>query len=55
VFASAVGPWFFSRLESITGNYTNASLGCLAITMIIFVASFFVRNPQDAFRAEQRV
>jgi OFA family oxalate/formate antiporter-like MFS transporter len=52
VFGSAVGPWFFSKLESITGNYANASLVCLAITLLFFVASFFVRNPQDSFRTD---
>jgi hypothetical protein len=47
---SAIGPWFFSQLEAMTGNYTNATLVCLVITLLFFGASFFVKHPQDAYR-----
>jgi OFA family oxalate/formate antiporter-like MFS transporter len=50
VLGSAIGPWFFSQLESMTGNYTNATLVCLVITLLFFGASFFVKHPQDAYR-----
>jgi len=53
VFGSAIGPWFFSQLETMTGNYTNASLVCLVITLLFLGASFFVKNPQNAYRTDK--
>ena len=50
VFGSAIGPWFFSQLETVTGNYANASLLCLVVTLLFLVATFFVKHPQDAYR-----
>jgi OFA family oxalate/formate antiporter-like MFS transporter len=51
VFGSAVGPWFFSQLEALTGHYANACLVCLVVTLLNLAATFFVRNPQESFRA----
>lgn len=49
VFSSAIGPWFFNKLKLLTGNYSNASITCLTVTLIIFIATFFVKHPQQKF------
>lgn len=47
VFASALGPWFFSKIQLYTGSYSNASLICLLITVGLLIASLWVENPQE--------
>jgi cyanate permease len=45
VTGSAVGPYFFSMIKKYTGSYSDASLSCLALTLVLFIMSFKVRRP----------
>lgn len=49
VFSSAIGPWFFNRLKSMTGNYSNASMVCLAVIAVIFLLTFVIKHPQKEY------
>ncbi len=53
VFSSAIGPWFFNKLKTITGDYSNASMSCLLVVSIIFILTFFVKHPQLAYISEE--
>jgi OFA family oxalate/formate antiporter-like MFS transporter len=48
VFGSAIGPWFFSKLEALSGSYRLPALISLGVTACFFIASLFTRNPQEA-------
>lgn len=48
VVFSAVGPSFFGRSLQFTGSYTIAFVACLLATILLFVGSFYARNPQRA-------
>ncbi len=48
VFGSAIGPWFFSKLEILSGSYRLPALISLAVTACFLIASLFTRNPQEA-------
>lgn len=45
VAGSAVGPYFFSIINKAQGSYSLASVVCLALTIILFGISIFVRRP----------
>ncbi len=53
VFASAIGPVAFSAGRHITGTYDIAVLACSVIPMLLAVAGFFVRNPQETWQKEK--
>ncbi len=46
VFSSALGPILFSKSFTVFNTYDGAAWLCLAIFFILFVGTFFVRNPQ---------
>ncbi len=46
VFASAVGPVFFSTMHGLTGSYRTASMICLFIPIAIAIISPRANNPQ---------
>lgn len=46
VFSSAVGPLFFSRILTTTGDYKLAGTISLILVFILFIASFKAKNPQ---------
>ena len=47
VFASAIGPYLYARVEVMTGSFQAASIGCLIMPISIFIAALFAHNPQD--------
>ena len=53
VFASAIGPVVFSAGRQMTGTYNFTILACSVIPMLLLVAGFFVRNPQETWRTEK--
>ena len=50
VAGSALGPYFFSLIKSFSGAYRDASLTCLAVTVILFILSLKVRKPKEPIR-----
>jgi len=50
VAGSALGPYFFSLIMSLSGAYRSASLTCLAVTVILLVLSLKVRKPKAPVR-----
>ncbi len=48
VFASAVGPWVFSKSKSILGSYDGAALLCLLPAIVLLVAARWADNPQES-------
>jgi len=49
VFGSAIGPIFLSLSLRWFDHYRTSLLACLVITLLLFIGSFFARNPQDKF------
>ena len=47
VFSSAIGPWFFSKIFELSGNYRYASLTCSAFAVLLLACSFRIKNPQE--------
>jgi MFS transporter, OFA family, oxalate/formate antiporter len=46
VFASAIGPWFFSKVLDHSGSYRYAALSCTIFAATLLICSFKVKNPQ---------
>ncbi len=46
VFASAMGPWLFARVESWQGSYAAAGAGCLVAAGLLAVAALRADSPQ---------
>lgn len=49
VFGSAIGPMFLSLSLKLLDSYRTSLFICLGITLLLFIGSFFARNPQDKF------
>jgi len=47
VFASALGPVFFSTMRGWTGSYTEVILICWLMPLIILVSGLWADNPQE--------
>lgn len=47
VYASAIGPYLFSKGLDIFGSYQAVTLSCLVLPASIGVLGWFARNPQD--------
>jgi sugar phosphate permease len=47
VFASAIGPYLFARVQAVTGSFQGATAGCIILPVIIFIAALFAHNPQE--------
>lgn len=47
VFASAIGPILLSLSLKLFDSYRISLLACLSITLLLFIGSFFARNPQE--------
>ena len=47
VFASAIGPYLFAKVQAITGSFHHATAGCIIMPVAIFIAALFAHNPQD--------
>ena len=50
VFASAIGPVFFSIGEFLLGRFQPTILLCLVMPVTVFLLSFFVENPQNHYK-----
>lgn len=52
VWASALGPLFFSEVEAWSGSYQYALAGYTAVPILLLISGLFARNPQtlDRFR-----
>ena len=46
VIFSSIGPAFYSKVLEYTGDYTLGHVSGLIFALILFVGSFFARNPQ---------
>lgn len=53
VFASAIGPWFFSIGRDITQSYQQVTAVCLLMPLLIGLAATRSDNPQEKFAASQ--
>ncbi len=48
VFASAVGPWVFSKSKSMMGSYDGAAMFCLLLAAVLLIAAKWADNPQES-------
>ncbi len=46
VFASAIGPFLFSKVQTLTGSYHEIIIGCMALPLTIILMGLRVKNPQ---------
>lgn len=49
VAGSAIGPYAFSLSLSVTGDYSFAAYGCLAVAVILLVASVKAERPEEVW------
>jgi len=49
VFGSAIGPMLLSLSLRFFDSYRTSLIICFGITLLLFTASFFARNPQDKY------
>jgi MFS transporter, OFA family, oxalate/formate antiporter len=51
VLASAIGPYLFSKSYDLSGSYEPVVWACMLMPLAVFLAAWFVQNPQDARHA----
>ncbi|MFW5871098.1 MAG: MFS transporter [Verrucomicrobiota bacterium] len=48
VFTSAIGPWVFSKSNSMLGSYDAAAALCLLSAVVLLIAAMWADNPQES-------
>ena len=50
VFASALGPVFFSAMKWVTGDFGMVKVLCLIMSLVLLVFALFIKNPQEQYQ-----